>query len=1038
MAEPRHFRVLVVGGGPTPWATVDRILARLGHRVAGRARDAPEAAEQVRRLRPDVVLVGFGPAAPEGAEVARHITAACPTPLVAVGPGLREPDAAAAARAGVGAVLAGRVTARSLERALAIAVTRFPDQQEIRRALAEQELRTPGTLEDERRALEARLAEARADQQRLEDIIEFLPDATFVVDNQKRVIAWNRAIEEMTGTRKEDVLGRDDYARAFYGEKRPIVIDLIGRDDREWEAKYSYVRREGRTLVAEVTVPSVFGGRGAHLWVAAAPLQDSAGNQIGAIETVRDITVRTQALAAVRQAEEKYRRIFENAIEGIFQSTRGGRLVVANPSLARILGYESPAEACAGVDLEAGVYVDPRARRELLERLRRDGAVDGFETQFRRRDGRPIWVSIHTRAARDQSGDVELLDGFLVDVTEHRRAEEALRAEKAFTDAIVDNIPGTFFVIDQAGRFVRWNKTQERVTGYSAEELREMSPLLTLAEEDRARAAEGIRQAFAAGSAFVEARARAKDGRLIPFYLSGERVTIDGVTYLVGVGIDVSARKQAEEDLRRSEERFVKAFRSSPAAIVISTVAEGRFVDMNEAATQLGFTREEMVGRTVTELGIWADPEERRRMLGALASEGRIRGWETRLRARDGRILHALLSTEMIELAGEPCLLTLLLDITARKQAEERQARLQAEIVAAADEWRAAFDAVESALFVTDAEGVVRRCNTTARTLAGAETTEIGGRTLASLGEGEPWRYATSLVSRAADSGLAVEGQVRSETLGRTWSASAAPFGADGRLIILALRDITTILDLRNSLRTKETMAAMGSLLGGVAHEVRNPLFAISALLDALDAGFDLGERMAPYLKALREQTDRLIGVMRALLDYGRPVSDERQPASLETLLQEAVDLCRRDVQEREIAVTVEAPEALPLVAVDRPRMLEAVRNVVENAIQHSPSGGTVLLQARPHPARPGWVEVRVRDLGPGFGAEDKRRVFEPFFSRRAGGTGLGLPIVQRVVSAHGGEVEVDNHPDGGGLVTLRIPVREAPAAEHAAAGGSR
>lgn len=139
--------------------------------------------------------------------------------------------------------------------------------------------------------------ELRATRQQLADIIEFLPDATFVIDRDKKVIAWNRAIEEMTGTSKESMLGQGDYAYAvpWYGTRRPILIDLIGSSHSDFAKEYEFVLQKGSTLFAEVFVPSVFGGKGAHLWVTASPLLDAEGNQVGAIESVRDISERVRA-----------------------------------------------------------------------------------------------------------------------------------------------------------------------------------------------------------------------------------------------------------------------------------------------------------------------------------------------------------------------------------------------------------------------------------------------------------------------------------------------------------------------------------------------------------------------------------------------------------------------------------------------------------------------------------------------------------------------------------------------------------------------
>ncbi len=158
----------------------------------------------------------------------------------------------------------------------------------------------------------------RQARQRLEDIIEFLPDATFVVDRDRRVIAWNRAIEEMTGVRKEEILGQGDhaYALAFYGTRQPIIIDLLDAPHEQIPEGFDRFERRGETIFAERFIPSVYGGRGAHIFVAATPLLDAHGQRCGAIESVRDITDRKRAEEALQRAhDELERRVTERTTE---------------------------------------------------------------------------------------------------------------------------------------------------------------------------------------------------------------------------------------------------------------------------------------------------------------------------------------------------------------------------------------------------------------------------------------------------------------------------------------------------------------------------------------------------------------------------------------------------------------------------------------------------------------------------------------------------------------------------------------------------
>jgi PAS domain S-box-containing protein len=147
---------------------------------------------------------------------------------------------------------------------------------------------------DTRRNTEKALQTAH---QQLQDIIEFLPDATFVIDQNRRVIAWNRAMEEITGLHKQEVLWKGDYAYAlpFYGESRPLLIDLVMGDELPSNSGYHSLEKRGSTLYSETHVPLAYGGRGAHLWVKASPLFDRDGKLIGAIESIRDITDRKRA-----------------------------------------------------------------------------------------------------------------------------------------------------------------------------------------------------------------------------------------------------------------------------------------------------------------------------------------------------------------------------------------------------------------------------------------------------------------------------------------------------------------------------------------------------------------------------------------------------------------------------------------------------------------------------------------------------------------------------------------------------------------------
>ena len=269
-----------------------------------------------------------------------------------------------------------------------------------------------------------------ASHQQLLDIIEFLPDPTFVIDKEKKIIAWNKAVEELTGVKKEDMLGKGDYAYAisFYGTKRPILVDLIFDSAPEIDEKYGFLKREGQTVYGEGFVPMAYGGKGASFWGVASPLFDRNGCITGAIESVRDITDKKNTEEALRRSEAKYRSIFENVVEGIFQTTPDGRFLMANPVLARIYGYASPEELIGTVtDVSRQLYANPAERLEFLRIIREKGIVTGFELQLKRKDGSVFWGSINARSVYDENGNLLYYEGTVEDITSRKQAEEELK-----------------------------------------------------------------------------------------------------------------------------------------------------------------------------------------------------------------------------------------------------------------------------------------------------------------------------------------------------------------------------------------------------------------------------------------------------------------------------------------------------------------------------------------------------------------------------------------------------------------------------------
>ncbi|MFO7602117.1 MAG: response regulator [Candidatus Desulfacyla sp.] len=272
----------------------------------------------------------------------------------------------------------------------------------------------------------------RISQERMRQIIDFLPDATFVIDTNGKVVAWNHAIEKMTGIRAKDMLGKADfqYAIPFYGKRRPILIDLVSRWDKEAEAAYQYIKKEGEALVSETYNCLV--KPGGTLWNKASLLYAENGEVTGAIESIRDITERKAYEEALRQSEERYRSLFDHAKSAIVLTTRGGDLVDANTYALNLFGCTK--EEMLGMNFQQ-FYVDPDDGHRFRKEMEENGSLQEFSTRLRRSDGLEMDCRMDVVNRYGEMGNVIGYQGIIRDVTESNRLQMQLQ-EARKTEAI--------------------------------------------------------------------------------------------------------------------------------------------------------------------------------------------------------------------------------------------------------------------------------------------------------------------------------------------------------------------------------------------------------------------------------------------------------------------------------------------------------------------------------------------------------------------------------------------------------------------------
>ena len=260
--------------------------------------------------------------------------------------------------------------------------------------------------------------------------------------------------------------------------------------------------------------------------------------------------------AQVQQAEKSYRSIFENAVEGIFQSISDRRFLTVNPSLVRILGYESPEEVIAGfTDIGRQLYVDPEVPKEVTRTLEDQGVVKGLEFEAYRKDGAKIWLTLNLRVVGDETGAEICREGTIEDITDRKRAEDELRESQQRYRDLVENAHDIIYTHDLDGNYTSINKAGEQITGYSRAETLKLNIADTLAPEYLEKTLEMLNRRLAGEKVTAyEQEMIARDGRRIAVEANTRLVFADGVPVGVqGIARDVTERKQLEEQLRQSQ-----------------------------------------------------------------------------------------------------------------------------------------------------------------------------------------------------------------------------------------------------------------------------------------------------------------------------------------------------------------------------------------------------------------------------------------------------------------------------------------------------
>jgi PAS domain S-box-containing protein len=538
----------------------------------------------------------------------------------------------------------------------------------------------------------------------LSNIIEFYPDATLIIDNDGKVVAWNRAIETMTGVKAADMIGKGDmeYAIPFYGRRLPILIDLVGQPEAV-RSKYSDVSVANGRLEAVATTAKIVGNDSPVLHATASKLYDADGRATGAIESVRDITLQKRleteigqklkeleyqhdeleqqeleltkqneellrVLNLLKMSEEKYRIIAESVNDAICVIDLQEKFTFFNRRAEEITGYRS--EDLVGHSVLEIVEAGLKERvSDGIRQIIRGRMVPSYEMIMTRKDGNRVPVEMNASTINDAAGNPVGLIAAFRDITMRRQAEDILKRYQLLSQYAHDII----LFVRSDGRIIEANDAALLTYGYRRDELLELRIEDLRAGDPPEVIAMQIAQADSGGIIF-EAVHRCKGGKLIPVEVSSRGVTMGGERVLLSIIRDISDRREAEELLRESERRYRTLFENMRDGFAYCRMlydgsgspVDFIYLDVNSAferLTGLG----DVTGKKVTEVipGIKESYPELFEIYGRVASTGQPEKFEIEFKP-----LNAWLSISVYS-AERGHFVAVFDNITERKASEE-------------------------------------------------------------------------------------------------------------------------------------------------------------------------------------------------------------------------------------------------------------------------------------------------------------------------------------------------------------------------------
>lgn len=886
-------------------------------------------------------------------------------------------------------------------------------------------------------AMERALRESEASYR---GILEMAPDAISINDaDTSRYIEVNDAFCQQTGYSREEVIGRSVLDINLYAdpEDRKKVVQELRDRGRVDKMEVCFRAKDGTKLI-DLLSARIIEFKGMECLLVVATM----------------INPLMEAQEAIRESEKRLRDILDAVPSAISLTTFDeGTYVSANRFFYERTGY-TPEETIGRTSLDLDIYVDPDDRHRFIDILNQNGLVDGMEIPVRHKDGS---TSVNLWSARvvEYNNENHLLVA-ANPIDDLKAAQQALTESEESYRRIME-MASSLILITRAsnGRIVAANQAFCERTGYSSQELIGRTPIemgFYTDPDNRKRWIEKLKRDGKVEN--IEMQFLNREGAVQDDLFSAQFIRFKGEDCVLSVITSITSLKKAQRELQEKEEGQRAILDTAPYAIAIVDQNDLRYRQVNNSfCSNTGYDREEIIGHTAEELNLLVNPTDRDTMDKELRSRGLINGMQIKARRKDGAVLETLISCRPMTFEGRPALLFVSADITELKKAQRRLRDSE-------EGYRTIIESVPiSMAVIRQSDNRYVEANETFCRRSGCTREEYVGHTVREINFYENRSDLGRITKALAEHGRLdnLEIQFR-EKSGKTRESlvSITPVLYRGEACwLFSSVEITDMKKAQRELdqyrqkleqmvtdRTRELEAAqrelvkreklsvLGQLTATVSHELRNPLGVIRSsnfYLQRKSRSAD--KKQIKHYRRIEEQVTLCDTIVADLLEYtrGRSVSVSRQ--RLGDWMPEVIE---QMTESEEVRISLEMAQDLPPLSHDREKMRRVMINVLDNASQAVTAMAKEAKKAsfdyhpeisvKAYKQDDDAIVIRVVDNGIGMDDETCRRAFEPLFTTRARGTGIGLANVKKIIEEHGGQAMLQSRPEEGTEMRIILP----------------